>query len=382
MRSRKNSKLFKVFLTVVLVFLCAVTFVNATVWEKCPEWENDPATGKPKRTLKVYVDPNASQDVKDATQDAVDEWNTGNGDWTLEVTNDANEADVNVSGDADSTQGNPPSGYAKWTPKQENGKEVVDKFDVTVEDDEGISKDIITALLLHELGHCMRIHHSTDAADIMCENIQVYEISDGDTKEAESSAKFNVLVAEPSDCMVFDTPIFMNLDILPDSGITLDEVIQIWITPLNGPDFSSMVLGWTPMSIQAEFTAFPSAAHNEVALVETLDIYSQIEEFTVVMYAAPQPPPPGEPHAMAGPDMVVPVGVPFVLDGYGSFHDDPSQEMVADWKVLDEITGEGTGQVDFEVELVLDLPGIYTATLTVMDYYGRTSEDTLEIEVQ
>lgn len=159
-----------VFLLVALVAGSALAHVKD--WY---EWCRDPAAGKPKRNLKVWVDPAAGGQWKQWTQEAMDNWNNANTGWTLTMTDQIEGADVTV--------------HTAPIPARADGATVLGRcqsdFDSTTGEVIGVT---ITAnsginwgtsgentvdpvkMLKHELGHTMRLTHS-ELGNIMEEAI-------------------------------------------------------------------------------------------------------------------------------------------------------------------------------------------------------------------
>ena len=147
---------------VILVLAVAPAAAHVKPWY---EWCLDQATGKPKRQLKVWVDPSAGSEWQGWTDEAMANWNAADTGWTLQRTSSIEGADVTV--------------HSAPIPPRSNGTQVAGRCQT---DCDGATGEVVGAtivansnfawgtsgdgvsdpvkLLKHELGHAMRLDHS------------------------------------------------------------------------------------------------------------------------------------------------------------------------------------------------------------------------------
>jgi hypothetical protein len=159
-------------LCLVLVLVAGPALAHVKDWY---EWCNDPATGKPKRTLKVWVDPAAGAQMQQWTQQAIDNWNNAGTGWTLQTTGSIEGADVTVHSApiANNPDGSDPVGRCQ-TDFDGNTGEVVGAA-ITLDSTEnwgtsGANTYDPVKVLKHELGHAMRLTHS-ELGNLMDESV-------------------------------------------------------------------------------------------------------------------------------------------------------------------------------------------------------------------
>lgn len=367
---------------VCLHWALAVLLLNvpalATVLSNWPDW------GNTKRTLKVHIR-NGNDAFKNDVRTAMSNWNAanmGNNNWKFEEVATAAEANVSV-GEEDPGAGN--TGLASPTTKATGlfgwGAGKLNSVNVKIKP--GMSGNSRINTIMHELGHCMRMDHTNGAADIMGPTqTTTTQPSANDKSEALASdkdppcpfaANTNLLRGIPGQ--------FLTLTPKIGAGINLATVVNVNITSETGPDFNATVLNWNVNGIQTQFNVFPTADHNEVFRVTLHHSDSTLEHYTGVLTITDDPAPSGLPRAVAGSDVTVAAGTPVMLDGSGSFHEAPNVFFSGTWLVnLHNANTDGLG-IFAEVGELLLPPGTHTATLEVMDYYGRTSYDSITVTV-
>jgi len=361
-----------IFLSFLLIILTPVP-TSSDVLDDWPDW----AGGK--RALKVHVPEFETQEeyeeFKEKVQDAIDTWNEVNGGWSMEMTDDASEADVTIQYGEPQHEGEDVAGLA--TPNTNQDHSALNSVDIEVrrnsEDEEEVDRTII-----HELGHCFRLAHTDGDDDVMNPSNTATTPSPMDTTECDDSYAVTDNSVEPEENAVLgDENKAIAFTPKSGTGITFDDVVDINITSLTGNDFyiSDESITWDGTTINALITVAMTASHNEAFNVELINSLGGTENYTGILTVTPDPAPPGLPHAVAGPDIIVVEGQPVSLNGSASYHD-AGVFMSGSWKVPAAATGL------FHEEGDLFLPaGTYEATLMVKDYYGRKSYDTLNIYV-
>lgn len=227
----------------------------------------------------------------------------------------------------------------------------------------------------------MRLDHTDGANDIMRKTIsENCTITENDLDEACASDKDPACPFTVSSNVVKGESASVNLIADEDAGIDLTDAVSIDIVSLTGPDFSVTSISWEENCISANITAGPNANHNEVFTV-VITFPDRTESYTGILIVTEDAAPEDKfPHAVAGENITALIGEPIVLDGSGSYHDDPSVFMNQSWSIQKIREGDLIGFCDGQVVTELDR-GLYVAILTVKDYYGRISTDSITITV-
>ena len=358
-----------------VVFLSLLTIpVFAKVWTNVPDW-----AGK-KRNLKIWVPPGSTQAFKDAVQASIDEWNQGNnnGDWTLSTTSNEGEADVDVTS---ADPGGGADGLTTLTGTNVGGSTT---NHMSVKINPALSGTRLQTVIMHELGHCMRMDHTNGVSDLMHPSggNNPTTPSDEDKKEAAASAKNKGRVYTAPSYTIRDESNQSVTLTTNDPAAPFTGLLGVSIAPLTGADVTYTVTGWGYGYIVASVNVASSAAHNE-AFQLTLTYAGNVQVVTSgVLWVADTPLPNGSsPHAVAGNDIIVHEYQSIALDGTGSWHNSPSLSPVLGLSWTIQLPNSEF--VTFlDGKAVFNLPvGQYTATLSVLDYYGQVSTDTLTIDV-
>ncbi len=370
--SNEKQRFLKRLFTALLVVMITLSFVNATVWE-VDDWKDN------KRTLYVYIEGHDKfkEDVKWAT-DTWNHFNSGRNRWEFKITTNVDNADIKVKMETLSS-------FA-------NGRTILhpDSGPVTHAEvfiDKGLYGFTLYNTILHELGHCMLLDDTTNEEDIMYYfDSEIVEPSEEDLKEASASDQAIALIFNQDYIVREANSKALFCSLRPGSNINLEDVEDISIACLTGPDLYTHVEGWNANGITVEFYAKSSASYNEVIGV-TLKYPGEAStqgysvQYTGVLTITEKKAPKNSfPHAVAGDNITVSESEPVVFDGSGSYHDDPKVFFTSTWL----ISGDGDTGCVFNGalgELTLP-PGTYTATLIVKDYYARTSEDSITVTVE
>jgi hypothetical protein len=243
--------------------------------------------------------------------------------------------------------------------------------------------------ITHELGHCMRLEDGYekggDIDDVMTGGGM--HPTARDVSEALASDKdpppCPYAIAPPESPYVRKgTAGIIRLAPRAGTGISHAGVERLAIEPLTGPEVAidERSIQWDESSIIAFLTIGDQADHNEVIKV-TLVYSDRAVEYTGILTITEDDAPPRQfPHAVAGADIVVASGAPVLLDGRQSYHDLATEPIAGNWMVKTR-DGATVGGLFSDHGTVLLDDGVYDAVLEVRDYYGRSSEDALSIEV-
>jgi len=374
-----------------------------TVLSEWPDWPT--VGGAPRRTLCVHIKHNA--DFGAAVRQAMTNWNnanTGDNRWRFLETTDPNQADVSIEAASlpDTIAGLATAKFSGiWFWKKIKRVGVKIKSSLTGNDR--------LHTIMHELGHCMRMDDTKDSRDIMygywhsppptTPSTPASGSHTNDMDEAKASdvdpqcpLAVSTYIRQGTSQAVVITP-------KPGSGIDFADVVEISVLSLTGSDLSVVpgTVMWTATEVHATFTASSAASHNEVFAVRLFHASGRkdrwpiardamggeagcdhdfVTTYTGILTVTEDDAPAGKhPHAEAGSDIAVPAGMPVVLDGRGSHHDDPGVFVSGTWTVDDSV-----GVLGEYGELLLP-SGIHTAVLTVKDDYGQVSQDAITVTV-
>jgi hypothetical protein len=350
-------------LFVLLALAFSIEYANATVLLEWPDW-----VGR-KRELKIYISNNGT--FKPAVRQAMQNWNTANAgnEWNFVETADENEADVSID-EGDVGTGGP----GEAIPTTEDGD--LKKVNINVEP--GLSPAERDCTIVHELGHCLRLNETLGDDDVM------YPLNTATIPSANDIAEANASGVDPP-CPMTTTsnavrglPTYISLIPKPGSDINLEDVLDIEIFSLTGPELyvhPDSIWLWGSDSITAVFEISETADHNEVFQVDLEYIDITLGYTGVLTITDDEAPYDMFPHAVAGNDTTVSFDTPVVLDGRGSYHDDPTIFYSGTW-----MTDADRGS--FQIYSFLNLPpGQHIAVLQIHDYYGRLSYDTISVVV-
>ncbi len=360
-----------VFAVSLAAILAVVPAASAKVWTSVPDWVGS------KRNLKIYVPPNSPPGFVQAVQAAIAAWNGNAGGWSLSTTSDPGAADVDVNS-ADPGDGN--DGLTTVTGTTVGGANTTH---MTVKINPNISGNRLLSVIMHELGHCMRMAHTVAVGDLMEPSASGKPTtpSNEDKKEAEASNKTPGRVYRAPSYLVQGVA-NQTLHLYPDSTLSFANLDSVAVSPTTGTAVSYSVVGFNSTSIGLSVSVGMGARHNEGFEVElTYQDHSVIVTHGLLVTAATALDPGDGPHAVAGDNITADAYEDILLDGTSSYHDVSSltSEMALCWFV------EVDGGDDFWVldgYSTIQLPaGSHTATLFALDYYGLEASDTITITV-
>jgi hypothetical protein len=387
----KKKNFCKCLFTIMLVFipvLIASKFAEATVLDDWPYWKDN------KRTLRVYIDDRYLH--PDEVREAMDTWNNANAgrnNWRFVETANPGEAEIIVNEENLKPKTGAVSMYHYiYGGFLQMGRRITwVKIKVNSLNNTRCNRVQRIQVIVHEIGHCMRMDHTKNPNDIMHRKLNLargnYVPTPHDLEEAKASDEDPPCPFAPTESIVREANSkIITLIPKPGANINLEDIETVSIESKTGPDLYTHVSGWNKHGIDVEFYAKQSASYNEVFGV-TLKYpgnssspgYS--EEYTGVLTVTEKSAPKNSfPHSVAGHDITVSESEPVVLDGSQSYHDDSSVFFTSHWLIKGE-GNTGYGLCASSGELTLP-PGTYNATLYVKDYYTRKSEDSITITVE
>jgi len=395
---RNRNKPLLVALLGLLSLLCIASAVSADVWD---QWDYP---GQ-KRKLKVWVrGAGGIPGFAAAVQAAMDDWNGSSGDppkknngsWNL-VPGTEGDHDVAVSGGKGDGRG----GNLGKTSVSVNGDgEAVGDVKVKMDSDEnwgpGADQHDLERAIKHELGHCQRMDDTDIDGDIMnrYEGAGDHNVTPSGHDQSEARAAFwdNMLIAVTPDSVRTGVPTVCDFT----GPMNLGNAASVAVQALDPTHLQIISQGWNPSQVEIQAMAAPDlpvtvgtgAWHNEGFTINITYRDASTATFGSFVTTNPVDPPQGQfPHAVAGPDVVIPAGKTFVLPhildvGGGSFHDDPtytpSLTHVWSWNGGPGLTTMAQTEI---LPMTINTPGTYTFTLEVEDLFGQKSSDTVSVEV-
>lgn len=334
-----------------------------------PDW----AGGK--RTLGVQITGDAAFTAEVTA--AMGVWNTANAanNWRL-VASPPEKANITIhrgapgsGNDGVSKPKKTPTGLFGW------GSGELTSVDITV--GAALTGARLRTVILHELGHAMRLDDTGNVGELMHRAGQgnpqtpsTADLAEALASDVDPPCPFEVL--HNLKRAFSDTVSFVPK---PGAGINLTGVTGVTISPLTGSDFVCSNITWAANSVRAQVAVAASAEYNEVFQL-ALTRPSGTEFYTGVFVITDDDPPSNAlPHAVGGSDVIVTEGTPVFLDGRSSYHDAPSIFIRGSW-----MTTTGDGLLHTSGDLLLP-PGTHTAVLEIVDYYGRRSQDAVTVTV-
>jgi hypothetical protein len=358
-----------------------------------------------KRVLKVYVPPGESQAFKDAVDGARGMWNDANTGWTFEPTSDPKQADITVHTGSLPQPANPPPNLGQSQEKEEaQFPNFTTGFDVTMDTNGGDkgwggegdpnTYNLKTAIA-HELGHCIGLDDTTNAADVMCGTLDSAAddkaLSDQDRKEAQLSDEmtreawwWHYSVCMPGWCGS-DGGMYQVMATNTESSepMHLDEALAIEFEPADPSCLFGEVLGWGGDFVFLMLQAMPHSDEMEGFTLNILYPGRGWVSYFGTILVTPIPDSGLLPHAVAPSLLVEKAGIPVMIDASGSYHDDPAGTLCYHWRVFRPDGTVFTYTCGYPPYATFWLPsGSNSVELMVQDQWGNTDFAYTQVDVQ
>jgi hypothetical protein len=381
----------------VVVLLSLSAGATAKIWYK--RGQPHIRWGKNCRTLRVYVPPCASQELKDAVKDAMTMWNMADAGWEFEASDDPEQADVSVHM-SDLASG--ACGQAADKVQKSTGDTL--SVTITMDDDGGgqgwggwgdPNTQNLTTCVAHELGHTIGLDDVKQSGHVMSS-------PRGPNDDDHGISREDFLEAFLCDLCQTDVARWIEMDreyaqknkggrsmqtavwASPDSDpMNLGQATDVQFMAVNPANLMGTVLGWDSQYVYMEFTANPTADQMEGYYLHIVRPGRQIDQYFGALRIGDLPYS-GMPHAVAPAQVYQDAGLPAYVDASGSYHDDPNGELCCHWTAYSE---DGTVFCSTRVDFTDDgadfwLPSeTNTVELQVHDQWGNWSTATTTVEV-